>query len=176
MKFLPIELVGAYVVELEPFQDERGYFARTWCRREFAEHGLVSDLVQCSISYNRLRGTLRGMHYQRAPHEETKIVRCSRGAVYDVIIDLRPQSPTFKQWAGFELTATNHRMLYIPPGFAHGFQTLVDDSDVSYMMSNWHEPSSAAGVRWDDAAFGILWPQPVSVISDRDHNYPDFLP
>ncbi|MFO0902210.1 MAG: dTDP-4-dehydrorhamnose 3,5-epimerase [Pirellulales bacterium] len=174
MRFVPTKLAGAYLVELEPVQDERGCFARTWCRRTFADQGLVADLVQCSMSHNRRRGTLRGMHFQRAPHEETKLVRCSRGAVFDVIIDLRPDSPTFRQWAGFELTADNFRSLYIPPGLAHGFQTLADEVDVSYMMSNWHESASASGVRWNDPAFGIEWPLTPSVISDRDRNYSDF--
>jgi dTDP-4-dehydrorhamnose 3,5-epimerase len=174
VKFVPTKLAGAYLVELEPFHDERGYFARTWCRRELADQGLVDDLVQCSLSHNRRRATLRGMHFQRTPHEETKLVRCSRGAIFDVIVDLRSDSPTFRQWAGFELTADSHRSLYIPPGLAHGFVTLVDDVDVSYMMSNWHEPASASGVRWDDPAFGIEWPLTPSIISERDRSYPDF--
>lgn len=176
MKFLPTDLAGAYLVELEPIRDDRGYFARTWCRRELARHGLDEQLAQCSLSHNARRGTVRGMHFQRAPHEETKLVRCCRGAIYDVIVDVRPQSPTRGRWQGFELTADNDRMLYIPPGVAHGFQTLADDADVFYMISNWFEPSSAAGVRWDDPAFGIRWPLPVSVISDKDRSYPDYLP
>lgn len=176
MKFHPTELPGAFLVELEPIRDDRGYFARTWCRRELAQHGLDEQLAQCSLSHNARRGTLRGMHFQRTPHEETKLVRCCRGAIYDVIVDVRPQSPTQGRWQGFELTADNDRMLYIPPGIAHGFQTLADEVDVFYMISNWYEPSSAAGVRWDDRAFGIRWPLPVSVISEKDRSYPDYLP
>jgi len=176
VQFIPAQLAGAYLIELEAYHDERGYFMRTWCRRELSEQGLNADLVQCSLSHNRRRGTVRGMHYQRPPHGETKIVRCSRGAIFDIIIDLRPDSPTHQRWQGFELTAENHRMLYIPPGMAHGFITLVDDSDVAYMMSDWHEPSSAAGVRWNDPQFDVRWPIPVAVIADRDKNYPDYSP
>lgn len=173
MKFQPTELPGAYLVEPELVSDERGFFARTWCRQEFAERGLRDQWVQCSLSHNHRRGTLRGMHYQRAPHQEAKLVRCVRGAVYDVILDLREDSPTRRQWQAFELTADNHRMLYIPEGVAHGFQTLEDESQLFYMISNWHDPPSAAGVRWDDPAFGIRWPLPVSVISSRDRHFPD---
>ena len=176
MKFHPAELPGAYLVEPELVSDERGFFARTWCRREFAERGLADQLVQCSLSHNHRRGTLRGMHYQRAPHQEAKLVRCIRGAVYDVILDLRDDSPTRLQWQAFELTADNHRMLYIPAGVAHGFQTFEDDSQVFYLMSSWHHPPSAAGVRWDDPAFGIRWPLEISAISERDQQFPRFPP
>ncbi|MFO0868817.1 MAG: dTDP-4-dehydrorhamnose 3,5-epimerase [Pirellulales bacterium] len=174
MKFHPTALPGAYLIELEPIRDERGYFARTWCQRELADQGLEATVVQCSLSHNLRPGTVRGMHLQRAPHEETKLVRCNRGAIYDVLVDLRPASPTHRQWQGFELTADNHRMLYIPPGLAHGFQTLAADCDVFYMMTTWYQPASAAGVRWDDPAFGIQWPLPVSMISERDRLYPDY--
>jgi dTDP-4-dehydrorhamnose 3,5-epimerase len=176
VKFQPAELPGAYLVEPELVRDERGFFARTWCQREFAERGLSDQLVQCSLSHNRRRGTLRGLHYQRAPHQEVKLVRCVRGAVYDVILDLREDSPARLQWQAFELTADNYRMLYVPEGVAHGFQTLADDSQLFYMMSAEHHPPSAAGVRWDDPAFGIRWPLPVSVISPRDRHYPDYRP
>lgn len=176
MKFLPTEFAGPLLVELEPIRDDRGFFARTWCQREWTQQGLDAQLVQCSLSHNARRGTVRGMHFQRTPHEETKLVRCCRGTIHDVIVDVRPQSPTRGRWQGFELTADNGRALYIPPGFAHGFQTLVDDTDVFYMISNWYEPTSAAGVRWDDPAFGIRWPLPISVISDKDRSYPDFSP
>ena len=174
MKFNETLLRGAYLVDIEPVQDDRGFFARCWCEREFASHGLVSKFVQCSVSFNKLKGTLRGMHYQTAPHEETKLVRCTMGAIHDVIVDLRPNSPTFKRWVGIELTSENRRMLYIPKGYAHGFQTLVDGTEVSYQMSEPYFPESAAGCRWNDPAFGIEWPPGPRVISDRDRTYPDF--
>ena len=174
MKFKETPLKGAYIVDPEPSEDERGFFARTWDQREFEAHGLNPRLVQCSVSFNSNKGTLRGMHYQAEPYEEAKLVRCTMGAIYDVIIDLRPDSPTLKQWVGEELTADNYRMLYAPEGFAHGFLTLRDRTEVFYQMSQVHVPASARGVRWDDPAFGIDWPIPVEVISDRDKNYPNF--
>jgi dTDP-4-dehydrorhamnose 3,5-epimerase len=176
MRFIELDLKGAYLIEPDRLEDERGFFARTWCRREFEACGLTSRLVQCNISFNRRRGTLRGMHYQAEPHSETKLVRCTRGAIYDVIIDLRPSSPTFKRWVSAELTADNRRMLYIPEGFAHGLQTLVDDTEVLYQMSEFYVPEAARGVRWDDPAFDIRWP-PVEerVMSEKDRTYPDFL-
>jgi dTDP-4-dehydrorhamnose 3,5-epimerase len=154
--------------------DERGFFARTWCRQEFEAHGLNSRLAQSSISFNKRRGTLRGMHYQSAPDEEAKLVRCTMGAIYDVTIDLRRDSPTFKQWVGLELTAENRRMLYIPEGFAHGLQTLTDDTEVFYQISERYAPESARGVRWNDPAFAIDWPVSVTIISERDNTYADF--
>lgn len=175
MKFSPTALAGAYIIDIDPMQDERGFFARSWCREEFAKQGLNSDLVQCSISFNKKRGTLRGMHYQAAPHEETKVVRCVRGSIYDVIIDLRPASSTFRKWIAVELNADNRRMLYVPAGMAHGFQTLADDTEVFYQISTPYHPPSARGVRWDDPAFGIEWPTAVRTISDKDRHYPDFI-
>jgi len=166
--FTETVLSGAFVVELDPMQDERGFFARSWCQQEFAAHGLNPNLVQCNISFNKKRGTLRGMHYQEKPHEEAKLVRCTRGAIYDVIIDLRPDSPTHRRWFGAELTADNYRMLYVPEGFAHGFQTLEDDSEVFYQMSVAHHPDAARGVRFDNPEFAIAWPIVDIIISPRD--------
>lgn len=167
-------LKGALVIDPERQEDERGFFARTWDRIEFEARGLNPKLVQCSVSFNSKKGTLRGMHYQAKPHEEARLVRCTMGAVYDVIIDLRRDSPTFTKWLGFELTADNHRMIYIPEGFAHGFLTLNDRAEVFYQMSHIYVPDSARGVRWNDPTFGIRWPSAVRVISDRDRDYPDF--
>ena len=174
MKFSPTALAGACIIDIEPVQDERGVFARRWCREEVAKRGLNPDLAQCSISFNKKRGTLRGMHYQAKPHEETKVVRCTRGMIYDVIVDLRPESPTFRKWIAVELSADNRRMLYIPAGLAHGFQSLADDTEVFYQISTPYHPESARGVRWDDPAFGIEWPVMERVISDKDRQYPDF--
>ena len=168
MIFTETVLSGAFVVELDPMQDERGFFARSWCQQEFAARGLNPNLVQCNISFNKKRGTLRGMHYQEKPHEEAKLVRCTRGAIYDVIIDLRPDSPTHRRWFGAELTADNYRMLYVPEGFAHGFQTLEDDSEVFYQMSVAHHPDAARGVRFDNPEFAIAWPIVDIIISPRD--------
>lgn len=174
MKFSPTALAGACIIDIEPVPDERGFFARSWCREEFAKHGLNPDLAQCSISFNKKHGTLRGMHYQVKPHEETKVVRCARGAIYDVIVDLRPESSTFRKWIAVELSADNRRMLYIPAGLAHGFQSLTDDTEVFYQISTPYHPESARGVRWNDPAFGIEWPVTERVISDKDRQYPDF--
>jgi dTDP-4-dehydrorhamnose 3,5-epimerase len=171
MIFQETPLPGAFVIEPERFEDECGSVARTWCRREFAERGLSAELVQCNTSFNTKKGTLRGMHFQVAPHAEIKLVCCTRGAIYDVIIDLRPDSPAYRRWVAIELTTENLRQLYVPEGFAHGFQTLVDGSEVFYQMSEFYHPESARGVRWDDPAFGITWPLPVSVISPRDRAY-----
>jgi len=173
MIFKETRLKGAYVIEIEPLEDERGFFARTWCQREFEAHGLNSRLAQCSLSFNRKRGTLRGMHYQVAPYEEARLVRCTMGAIYDVIIDLRPNLHTFKKWETVELTATNRRMLYIPEGFAHGFQTLEDNTEVFYQMSEFYHPEASRGVRWNDPAFRIVWPNDIIVVSDKDREYPD---
>ena len=174
MIFTETKLKGAVIIEPERLEDERGFFARTWCQREFEAHGLNPRLVQCSISFNKRRGTLRGMHYQVAPYEEVRHVRCTMGAIYDVIIDLRPHSPTFKHWISTELTEENRRMLYIPKGFVHGFLTLEDDTEVFYQMSEFYHPECARGTRWDDPAFGIEWPTDITVISDKDREYPDF--
>lgn len=176
MYFQETQLQGAFIVDLERREDTRGFFARSWCADEFAVCGLESRLVQCNISFNQRRGTLRGMHFQIAPHSETKIARCTMGAIYDVIIDLRPASPTYTQHFGIELNAQNRRMLYIPEGFAHGFQTLTDDTEVFYQMSEFFHPESAGGVRWNDPAFAIDWPLPDPIMADKDRAYPDFAP
>ncbi|MFO0752927.1 MAG: dTDP-4-dehydrorhamnose 3,5-epimerase [Thermodesulfovibrionales bacterium] len=163
-------------MEPERIEDRRGYFSRTWCRKEFESRGLNPRLAQCNISYTRRRGTLQGMHYQEEPYGETKLVRCLRGRLYDVIIDLRPGSPTFREWLPATLSGENGTMLYIPEGFAHGFLTLRDDTEVFYQMSEYYRPDSARGVRWDDPAFGIRWPLAVKVISERDKSYRDYDP
>jgi dTDP-4-dehydrorhamnose 3,5-epimerase len=172
--FKPTELQGAYVIEPERFQDLRGYFARTFCEKEFAAHGLETRIAQCSISFNRKRGTLRGMHYQLAPFEEVKLVRCNRGAILDVIIDLRRGSASFKEHIAVRLDEQNGRMLYVPIGFAHGFQTLEDDTEVFYQMSQAYSAEHARGVRWNDPTFGIRWPDDDRTILERDQNYPNF--
>jgi dTDP-4-dehydrorhamnose 3,5-epimerase len=175
MKFVPLGLAGAYVIELEPLRDERGFFARTWCRDELAAHGLNPVIAQCSTSHNDRAGTLRGLHFQRAPHAEAKLVRCTRGAIFDVIVDLRPGSPTHASWFGAELTEERGNAMYVPEGFAHGFQTLTDSADVLYMISERYAPAAAGGVRWDDPAFGIDWPEAAErTISERDRTWPDF--
>ncbi len=174
MIFKKTRIAGSYVIEIDPKRDERGFFARTWCATEFAEAGLVSELEQCSISSNASARTLRGMHYQVAPDHETKVVSCRSGALFDVIVDLRAESPTFRQWFGAELTAQNYRALYIPPGLAHGFLTLADNTDVFYQISGQYVPSSGRGARWDDPAFGINWPATPLRMADRDKAYPDF--
>jgi dTDP-4-dehydrorhamnose 3,5-epimerase len=175
MRFVPAGLDGAYVIELEPYEDERGSFARIWCRDELTAHGLTAELAQCSISRNARAGTLRGLHFQRAPHEEAKLVRCTRGSIFDVIVDLRPGSPTRSRWVGVELEAERGNALYVPEGFAHGFQTLVDDAEVLYMISHRYVPEAAGGVRWNDPAFAIDWPEArARTISDRDRAWPDF--
>jgi len=176
MRFVGLELPGAYLVELEPHRDARGFFARTWCREELSEHGLVTDLAQCSISRSTRAGTVRGLHFQRAPWEEVKLVRCTIGSIFDVIVDLRPDSPTHRDWVGVNLDAERGTALYVPKGFAHGFQTLEDGSEVFYMMSDPYVPAAATGVRWDDSAIGIDWPAAVTVISDRDRSWPDYEP
>lgn len=174
MQFLETDLADAWLIDLEPIGDQRGAFARTFCEREFARMGLKIRFVQHSVSHSRKAGTLRGMHFQRSPHEEVKLIRCIRGAIYDVIIDLRAGSPTRGQWASFELTHSNMRQLYIPAGFAHGFQTLCDNTEISYLISAFHAPEAAAGVRYNDPAFGIEWPLAVSAISDKDRAWADF--
>lgn len=174
MKFTDIGIAGAVVIEPERLADQRGFFARTWCEEEFAAHGLSNKLVQCSISFNRRRGTVRGMHYQTPPHAEAKLIRCTMGAIYDAIVDLRADSPSYLKSFGIELSQENRTMLYVPEGCAHGFQTLADDTEVFYQMSEVFVPGCSAGHRWNDAAFGIAWPLDVSVISERDRTYPDF--
>jgi dTDP-4-dehydrorhamnose 3,5-epimerase len=174
MIFTETKLQGAFIIDIDRIEDERGFFARTWCQREFEAHGFCTQLVQCNISFNKHKGTLRGMHYQAAPYAEAKLVRCTSGAIYDVIIDLRPDSPTFKRWVAVELRAANRRMLFIPEGFAHGFQTLADDTEVFYQMSQFYAPEYARGVRWDDPAFGVSWPAEKRIISERDRSFPDF--
>jgi dTDP-4-dehydrorhamnose 3,5-epimerase len=174
MRFRELDLSGVFVIDPERHTDVRGFFARTFCHDEFASHGLVADFVQCNTSFNVRRGTLRGMHRQLAPHEEIKLVRCTRGAILDVVVDLRPESPTFCQWRGIELTADNGRALYIPGAFAHGFQTLTDDSEVFYQMGARYHPESAIGLRWDDPAFGIDWPIRPPLLSGRDASHADF--
>jgi len=173
--FHETRLEGAFVIELEKREDTRGFFARGWCQKEFEDHGLVAQVVQANVSYNRKKGTLRGMHYQVAPVEETKLVRCVRGGIYDVIIDLRPESPTYKQWMGVELTAENYKMLYVPENFAHGLQTLEDDTEVIYQVSQFYTPGAERGIRWNDPAFRIEWPQDIEVISDKDADWPDYM-
>jgi dTDP-4-dehydrorhamnose 3,5-epimerase len=161
-------------IELDLHRDERGFFARSWCQKEFETEGLDLNTVQCNVSFNEKKGTLRGMHFQAAPSPEAKLVRCTQGAIYDVVIDLRAESPTYKQWIGLKLTAENRRMLYIPEGCAHGFLTLEDKTEVFYQMSEFYHPELARGFRWDDPAFQIKWPATVEVISERDRTYPDF--
>ena len=176
MIFTETKLPGAYLIDVEKREDHRGFFARAWCQREFEEHHLVPRVVQANISFNKHKGTLRGMHYQLAPHAETKLVRCVRGALYDVIIDLRPDSSTYMQWLGVELTAEDYRMLFVPEGFAHGFQTLVDNTEATYQVSQFYTPGAEGGVRYDDPAFGIEWPIDVQVISDKDRSWPNYTP
>lgn len=171
MQFLFTNLPGVVEIRVEPHRDERGFFARAWCEQEFAARGLNPKLVQCNISFNSRKGTLRGMHFQVAPHAEAKLVRCTRGSIYDVVLDLRPESPTYKQWVGINLTSENRNMAYVPEGCAHGFITLEDDTEVFYQMSEFYDAESARGVRWDDPAFGIVWPAQVEVISQRDAGY-----
>lgn len=173
MLFTQLDLAGAYLIEVEPHRDNRGFFARTFCKRDFLDHGLDATITQCSASFNHRRGTIRGMHYQIAPHEEAKVVRCTAGRVFDVIVDVRPESPTHAQWRGVELTSRNHRMLYIPAGFAHGFQTLEDNSEIFYQMSTEYVPSANRGIRWNDPALAINWPIKGEItISEGDANLP----
>lgn len=174
MIFRETPLPGAWVLTPERFEDERGFFARTYCRRDFESRGLDPDIAQCSVSWNHRRGTLRGLHFQTAPHEEVKLVRVTRGAIWDVIVDLRPDSPTFRQHAAVVLSAEGGHQLYIPKGMAHGFQTLADETEVFYQISAFYAPEAARGYRWDDPAFAIPWPEPVTVMSEKDRNLPLF--
>jgi dTDP-4-dehydrorhamnose 3,5-epimerase len=173
--FTETKLLGAYVIDVEKREDHRGFFGRTFCREEFEAHGLNSQVVQCNISFNKRKGTLRGMHFQAAPFAEAKLVRCTSGSIYDVIIDLRPGSRTLKEHFAVELSAANHRMLYIPEEMAHGFQTLEDNTEVFYQMSQVYSAEHGRGVRWNDLAFGIRWPAGERIINERDRNYPDFV-
>ena len=175
MVFLQTKIAGVFEIRPEFVHDERGFFARSWCQEEFASRGLSSQLVQCNISGNLRKGTLRGMHYQAAPFAETKLVRCTRGSIFDVALDLRPDSLTYKHWTAAVLTAENHHMLSIAEGCAHGFLTLENDCEVFYQMSEFYHPEAARGVRWNDPAFGIEWPETAEVISARDASYPDFV-
>jgi dTDP-4-dehydrorhamnose 3,5-epimerase len=172
VKFIETELPGAYILELEKRGDERGFFARTWCQHEFEEHGLVAEVVQQNTSVSKYKGTLRGMHYQVAPQQETKLVRCTKGALFDVIIDLRPDSNTYNQWLGVELTEDNYKMLYVPKDFAHGFITLQDNTEVTYLVSAFYAPDAERGIRYNDPKIGIKWPGTVSTLSDKDASWP----
>ncbi len=174
MRYIPTELEGAYIIELEPKTDHRGFFARGFDQKEFEEHGLKGAFVQANISWNAAKATLRGMHYQMAPYAEVKVIRCTRGSIYDVIIDLRPDSPTFCKWIGVELTAQNYRTLYVPEGFAHGYQTLEPDTETFYLVTEFYAPTHERGVRWNDPAFGIQWALPNPILSERDQNHPWF--
>lgn len=173
MKLINLPLSGAFLIELELISDERGFFARTWCTQEFERLGLNPKLVQCSISWNARRGTLRGLHYQTDPYAEAKLIRCCSGAIYDVIVDLRPASPSYGKWIAAELTSQNRQMLYVPEGFAHGFQTLIDDTEISYQISASYQPDYARGVRWNDPVFGIEWPISHPILSARDRAFAD---
>ena len=174
MIFTETELTGAFIIELETKSDARGFFARSFCQREFVTHGLKPSIAQCNVAFNARKGTLRGMHYQTGINQETKVVRCTRGALHDVIIDLRPDSATFKRHVPVILTSENRKMLYVPEGCAHGFQTLEDDTEVFYQMGEFYVPESAWGVRWNDPAFRISWPLPNPILSERDQTWPDF--
>jgi dTDP-4-dehydrorhamnose 3,5-epimerase len=174
MKFIQTDVQGCLIIEPDRFEDERGFFSKIWEHQELAHHGLSTEFAQFNLAYNHSAGTLRGMHYQTAPHEEVKLVRCTRGAVYDVIIDLRHKSPTYMKWAGVELTEDNYRTFYVPKGCAHGYVTLVDRAEVTYNVSTPYWPKSAAGVRWNDPVFGIKWPLKPTSINTRDNTYPDY--
>jgi dTDP-4-dehydrorhamnose 3,5-epimerase len=177
MRFTETSIGGAYLVDIEPRGDERGWFARVWCREELQRHGLDGNFVQCNSSYSRDAGTLRGLHYQTAPHEEAKLVRCLHGAIYDVIVDVRPDSPTYGQWFGVQLTAADRRMLYVATGLAHGFQALEQDTEVMYPVTAAYAPQAERGVRWDDPFFAIEWPlADRAIVSPKDRSWPDFVP
>ncbi len=174
MIFTETKLKGAFVVEPERREDDRGFFARVWCAKEFEDHGLTAHAVQSNMSYNRTRGTLRGMHYQEHPHEEAKLVRCTRGAIFDAILDLRPDSPTYTQWFGVELTEDNRKMLFVPEGFGHGFLTLADETEIFYHVTEFYHPGAESGVRWNDPVFQVKWPDEIRVISPKDASWPDY--
>ena len=176
MRFVPTAIPGVVVVELEPHADDRGFFARSWCEQEAAAHGLSFGTAQCNVSFNHRKGTLRGMHYQMPPHEERKVVRCIAGALLDVVVDVRPESPAFGHHVAVELTAANRKAVHIPTGCAHGFLTLSDDTEAFYQMSSLYSAAHGQGFRWDDPFFQIEWPNAIEVISERDRTYPDFTP
>jgi len=173
MRIIETKLSGVFEIDIEPHLDERGFFGRSWCQKEFDNSNLNSRLVQCSVSFNTRKGTLRGIHYQAEPFPETKLVRCTMGSIYDVVVDLRPKSRTFGEWIGVELTAPNRHMMYVPEGCGHGFLTLEDNAEVFYQISEFYHPELARGVRWNDPALDIFWPVAVEVISERDRNYAD---
>ena len=175
MIFKETKLKGAFVIEIHKLEDARGFFGRSWCANELKEHGLNTNVAQANTSFSVKRGTLRGMHYQIDPYQETKLIRCTQGSIYDVIIDLRKDSSTYKQWFGIELTQDNYRMLYVPEDFAHGFITLQDNCEVSYLVTQFYTPGAEAGIRWNDPQFGIQWPLDPAVISEKDESHPDFL-
>ena len=174
MKFIETGLKGAYIIEVEKLRDDRGFFGRLWCESEIKEIGLNPNLVQSNVSFNLKKGTLRGMHFQKKPFQETKLVRCTRGSVYDVIIDIRPDSPTFKKWIGVKLSSDNYKMIYVPEGFAHGFLTLEDNSEVYYLVTEEYHKNAEGGIKWNDPEINIKWPLEVSEISERDKEHPDF--
>jgi len=175
--FTETKLKGAFIIDLKKLEDERGFFARAWCKQEFEDHGLNPAFVQCNLSFNKKQNTLRGMHFQHEPYAEVKIVRCTKGAVFDVIVDLRPGSSTYLSWVGVELTEENHKMLYVPENFAHGYQTLSDNTEVLYQVSQFYTPKAEGGVRFNDPAFGISWPETEKiVISEKDSSWPDYCP
>ncbi len=175
MIFTETKLKGAFIIDFKGFEDERGFFGRIWCKKEFEEHGLNSNAVQANVSYSKVKGTIRGMHYQIAPHQESKTLRCTYGSTYNVIIDLRPKSPTFKQWTSVELTAESYRMLYVPEGFANGFLTLEDHTAVHYVVTQYYAPGAEHGIRFNDPAFNIKWPMTPVAVSDKDRNHPLFV-
>jgi dTDP-4-dehydrorhamnose 3,5-epimerase len=174
MIFTETKLKGAYIIEIKKLEDDRGFFGRSWCRQEMLVHGLKAEILQANTSLSLTRGTLRGMHYQKAPYEETKLIRCVRGVIYDAIIDLRPESDTYKQWIAEELSQDNYKMMYVPEGFAHGFLTLTDDVEVYYNVSAFYTPGAEMGIRWNDPAFNIRWPAEPAIISAKDSSHPDF--
>ncbi len=175
MKFTELELKGAYVIEVDKIQDERGFFGRLWCENELKNYGLNTNIVQSNVSLSKKKGTLRGMHFQRGEYAETKFVRCTRGSVYDVIVDLRPESPTFKQWYGVKLTADNYKMIYVPENFAHAFLTLEDNSEVYYMATQFYNSENEGGLRYNDPEINIEWPIEITEISDKDNNHPNLV-
>lgn len=176
MNFTELKIKDAFMIESEIIEDERGFFGRQWCKEEFEAHGLVSHFVVCNFSFSKKTGTLRGMHYQVPPHQEVKLIRCTKGAIYDVIIDLRPESPTYKLWVGVQLRADSYKMLYVPERVAHGFQTLEDDTEVVYPTSQFYSPQAERGVRWDDPVFSIRWPETTTrIISDKDKHWADYV-
>ena len=175
MIFQETRLKGAFIVDVKRHDDNRGSFARTYCQREFKEQGLVPEVVQANMSTNKIKGTLRGLHYQKDPHQETKLIRCIKGALYDVIVDLRPRSPTYKEWIGVELTEHNQRALFVPKDFAHGFVTLVDDTTAFYMASQYYSPGAESGIRWNDPSLKIKWPVEPRCISEKDSAWPDYI-